>query len=162
MIWLRLLIFAVLVPGSTIVLLPVLLLRSGWGGRVDLGIFAYFGWIPLVAGAALMLWCWYDFVTRGRGTPAPYDPPKQLVVSGPFGVVRNPMYVAGVLMLLGLALAYGAPGLVVYAAAFWVFTATFVALYEQPALRRKFGDEYQRYCARVPAWIPRRGRPHED
>ena len=155
MIWLRLLLFAVLVPGTAIVLLPILLLQSGWGGRVQLGLFSYLGWIPLVAGAALMLWCWYDFVTRGLGTPAPYDAPRRLVVSGPFRVVRNPMYVAGVTILLGMALIYGAPGLVLYAVAFWAFTATFVLVYEQPTLKRKFGQEYADYCARVPAWIPR-------
>jgi protein-S-isoprenylcysteine O-methyltransferase Ste14 len=158
MIWLRLLIFAVLVPGTTIVLLPMLLLQSGWGGRVQLGLLSYLGWIPLLAGTALMLWCWYDFVTRGRGTPAPYDAPRQLVVSGPFRVVRNPMYVAGVTILIGMAIVYGAPGLVLYALAFWVFTATFVLIYEQPTLKRKFGQEYLDYCARVPAWIPRRAR----
>ena len=156
MIWLRLLIFAVLVPGTVIVLVPLRILSSGWGGRIELGILAYVGWLPLVAGVLLMLWCWYDFATRGRGTPAPYDPPTRLVVSGPFRVVRNPMYVSGVWMLLGGALITGAPALALYAVVFWCFTATFVLLYEQPALRRKFGKEYEEYCARVPAWLPRR------
>src|SRR5438105_1773162 len=103
MIWLRLAIFAVIVPGFMLALVPRWVLRSGWGGRVDLGILHALGWLPITAGVALMLWCWYDFVTRGRGTPAPYDPPRRLVVDGPYRVVRNPMYVAGVSWLIGLA-----------------------------------------------------------
>ena len=158
MIWLRVAIFAVLVPGTVIVFLPLQVLRSGWGGRVQLGVFSYIGWLPLLAGTALMFWCWYDFATRGKGTPAPYDAPRRLVVSGPFRVVRNPMYVAGVAILFGMAIVTGAPALLLYALAFWLFTATFVLIYEQPTLRRKFGDEYAEYCARVPAWIPRRAR----
>jgi protein-S-isoprenylcysteine O-methyltransferase Ste14 len=156
MLWIRLAVFAVVVPGTTLVFIPLQILRSGWGGRIALGALAYAGWIPLVAGVLLMLWCWYDFAMRGRGTPAPYDPPRQLVVSGPFHVVRNPMYVSGVWMLLGEALITGAPALALYAVVFWAFTATFVVLYEQPTLRRKFGEAYVEYCARVPAWLPRR------
>jgi protein-S-isoprenylcysteine O-methyltransferase Ste14 len=102
-----------------------------------------------------MLWCWYDFAVRGLGTPAPYDPPRNLVVSGPYRVVRNPMYVAGTTFLLGLALITGSAGLAVYAILFWLFTATFVLLYEQPALEHRFGESYLRYRASVPAWIPR-------
>ena len=86
-----------------------------------------------------MLWCWADFARRGRGTPAVYDPPRTLVTSGPYRVVRNPMYVAGVSFLVGLALVTGAPGLIAYAAGFWVATALFVLSYEERALRRRFG-----------------------
>src|SRR5215213_9919398 len=117
MVWLRLALFAVLLPGFSLVLVPWWVLRSRWGGRVDLGALHLAGWLPLAAGAALMLWCWHDFAVRGRGTPAPYDPPRALVTSGPYRLVRNPMYIAGVLFLLGLAIVTGAPGLVAYAGA---------------------------------------------
>jgi protein-S-isoprenylcysteine O-methyltransferase Ste14 len=155
MIWLRVALFAVLLPGLALGLGPWWMLRSGWGGRVDLGALHLLGWLPLASGVALMLWCWYDFATRGHGTPAPYDPPTELVVSGPYRVVRNPMYVAGVFFLLGLAFVTGAPGLVVYAAGFWLATALFVKGYEEPALRRQFGETYERYRRTVPAWLPR-------
>ena len=156
MIWLRWIAFAVSAPGVALALGPWLLLRSGRGGRVELGALHALGWLPLAAGAALMLWCWWDFATRGRGTPAPFAPTERLVVSGPYRVVRNPMYVAGVAILIGLALAAGAPGLVFYAAGFWLVTAAFVRLYEEPTLARTYGDSYDAYRRMVPAWLPRR------
>jgi protein-S-isoprenylcysteine O-methyltransferase Ste14 len=154
-IWLRVLLFALILPGVALGVGPALLLRSGWGGRVALGAAHLIGWLPLAAGVVLMLWCWWDFATRGQGTPAPYDPPQRLVVTGPYRAVRNPMYVAGILVLLGLALVTGAPGLVAYAAGFWLATALFVRAYEEPALRRRFGAGYEEYRRRVPAWLPR-------
>jgi protein-S-isoprenylcysteine O-methyltransferase Ste14 len=158
MLWLRLLIFAVIVPGFSLGLVPRWILRSGWGGRFDVGAFQALGWIPVSVGVLLMLWCWYDFAVRGVGTPAPYDPPRNLVVSGPYRVVRNPMYVAGTTFLLGLALVTGSPGLAAYSLLFWLLTATFVLVYEQPALAERFGESYARYRASVPAWVPRRPR----
>jgi protein-S-isoprenylcysteine O-methyltransferase Ste14 len=155
---LRVALFAVLMPGFALGLGPLWMLRSGWGGRVALGPLHALGWIPLAAGVALMLWCWYDFATRGRGTPAPYDPPTRLVTAGPYRVVRNPMYVAGVTFLIGLALVTGAPGLLAYAAAFLAATMLFVLGYEQPALAERFGAEYERYRREVPGWIPALGR----
>jgi protein-S-isoprenylcysteine O-methyltransferase Ste14 len=155
MVWLRLALCAVLLPGMSLGLGPWWLLQSRWGGRIDLGALHLVGWLPVAAGAALMLWCWYDFAVRGRGTPAPYDPPRALVTSGPYRAVRNPMYVAGVLFLLGLATVTGAPGLVAYAGAFWLLAVLFVAGYEEPALERRFGSAYEAYRRAVPAWIPR-------
>jgi protein-S-isoprenylcysteine O-methyltransferase Ste14 len=155
MIWVRLAIFAVLLPGFALGLMPRWILRSGWGGRVDFGFAHALGWLPLVMGVGLMLWCWYDFATRGRGTPAPYDPPEKLVTSGPYRVVRNPMYVAGVTFLIGLAIVTGAPGLVAYAAMFWLAASLFVLAYEEPALRHRFGADYEEYRRSVPSWVPR-------
>ena len=156
MIWLRLALFALLLPAVALGLGPWWMLRSGWGGRVALGALHPIGWLPLAAGVALMLWCWMDFARRGRGTPAPYDPPTRLVVGGPYRAVRNPMYVAGIVFLLGLAVVTGAPGLVAYAGGFWLLTALFVAGYEEPALRRRFGAEYEDYRRAVPGWLPHR------
>lgn len=156
MLWLRWIAFAVTLPGMALGVGPWVLLRSGWGGRVELGVLHALGWLPLAAGVALMLWCWWDFAMRGQGTPAPFAPTERLVVSGPYRVLRNPMYVAGVSILIGLAIVAGAPGLVVYAAGFWLATATFVRLYEEPTLARTHGAAYEAYRREVPAWIPRR------
>jgi protein-S-isoprenylcysteine O-methyltransferase Ste14 len=155
MLWLRLAVFVMLLPGVALGLGPWLLLQSRWGGRLELGALRLVGWLPLTLGVALMLRCWFDFVARGHGTPAPYDPPRVLVASGPYRVVRNPMYLAGVLFLLGLATVEGAPGLLVYAGVFWLASALFVAAYEEPALRRQFGPAYEAYRRVVPAWVPR-------
>lgn len=116
------------------------------------------GAVPLLAGAALMLACVWRFGSQGEGTPAPFDPPRRLVVAGPYRYVRNPMYWGMGLFLLGEAVLFAEASVraVVYGAALVAVVNLFVLLYEEPALRRGFGDEYKRYCAAVPRWLPRR------
>ena len=159
MLWLRTLFFALLIPGTVLGLVPACLLRRGWAHGVELGDWRYAGLPVLIVGLALMAWCVLDFGLRGRGTPAPTDPPKRLVISGPYEWVRNPMYVGAGLVLLGEAVFWEAPRLLVYLTSFAVATHLFVVCYEEPALRRKFGEEYRRYCQRVPRWFPRSPRP---
>jgi protein-S-isoprenylcysteine O-methyltransferase Ste14 len=119
------------------------------------GVFRYLA-LPLwFAGWTVMLWCFWIFVANGRGTPAPIDPPRELVIAGPYRFVRNPMYVAGLIALFGWIL--WSPSLPLIVAPFLFFTAAhlFVTGYEEPALRKKFGAVYEAYCERVPRWIPR-------
>jgi len=92
----------------------------------------------------------------GGGTPATFDPPRALVATGPYRWVRNPMYLGALLLLVGEAVLFDASVLFRYAAGFAVVTHLFVVLYDEPTLRRKFGDSYDRYRATVPRWIPRR------
>ena len=106
-------------------------------------------------GAALVIWCVFTFAFVGRGTPAPFDPPRRLVVRGPYRLVRNPMYLAAGLALGGAALFYQSIALAVYAGLFMALTHLFVWLYEEPTLRRTFGDEYEAYCQRVGQWLPK-------
>jgi protein-S-isoprenylcysteine O-methyltransferase Ste14 len=113
-------------------------------------------------GALLALWCVITFALVGRGTPAPFDPPRRLVKRGPYAVVRNPMYVGAALALAGAALVYGSLALAVCCAGFVLVTHLFVVLYEEPTLRRLFGPEYDDYRTRVARWTPhwpRRGAP---
>jgi protein-S-isoprenylcysteine O-methyltransferase Ste14 len=105
-------------------------------------------------GAWLALWCIISFIVAGRGTPAPFDPPRRLVVVGPYRFVRNPMYLGAGVALLGAALFYGSWGLLVYGMALLLVTHLFVIAYEEPTLRVKFGAEYEGYCARVHRWLP--------
>lgn len=113
------------------------------------------GLVVLAVGAALVLACIVEFAARGRGTPAPMDPPRELVVRGPYRFVRNPMYVGMLLVLLGeLALAYST-GLAVYVAGWFIFINLLVVFYEEPTLRRKFGASYERYTREVGRWWPR-------
>jgi protein-S-isoprenylcysteine O-methyltransferase Ste14 len=113
------------------------------------------GIVLMAAGAACLLWCFRDFVVRGRGTPAPYDPPKKLVTTGMYRFVRNPMYIALVTVLIGEALFFGARSLWIYAAFAWLAFHLRVLLFEEPRLRELFGAEYEAYRAAVPRWIPR-------
>jgi protein-S-isoprenylcysteine O-methyltransferase Ste14 len=155
-LWLRTILFTLLVPGTELVLVPLLVVVLGLGPRLDLGPARYSGLAPLLAGLAVILWCFVDFVRRGRGTPAPYDPPRELVVAGLYRYVRNPQYVGVVLVLLGEALLTGMVVLFGYAALMAVGYSLFVRYYEEPTLGRLFGEPYARYRQAVPRWLPRR------
>ncbi len=106
------------------------------------------------AGAVIALWCVGAFVWIGRGTPAPFDAPRRLVVRGPYRLVRNPMYIGAVVALAGAALFYESASLAVYGGIFLLAAHLVVVFHEEPALRRKFGEEYQAYCLRVRRWRP--------
>jgi protein-S-isoprenylcysteine O-methyltransferase Ste14 len=153
---LRTAVFAVLFMGTVLVYVPYLLIAGEATGRLALGAWRYLGVLPLAAGVAGVAWCLRDFSVVGRGTPAPFDPPRQLVVTGLYRYVRNPMYVSALLLLLGEAVLLEAPVLLGYAAGFAFVAHLFVVLYEEPTLRRLFGESYERYRQSVPRWLPRK------
>lgn len=156
MILLKTLIFTLVVPGTVLVYLPYwIATRTAFLPRLDPGPLKYLAILPLAAGGLAYLWCAWDFATKGRGTPAPIDAPKELVVQGLYRYVRNPMYVGGVTIIAGHVLWSGSLALVLYGLAFFSAAHLFVVLHEEPTLRRKFGDSYARYCRTVPRWIPR-------
>ena len=106
------------------------------------------------AGAVVALWCIFTFAWIGRGTPAPFDPPRRLVIRGPYRFVRNPMYIGAGLALAGAALFYESVSLLAYAGVFLLATHFFVVWYEEPTLRRTFRQEYEAYCRQVRRWWP--------
>jgi len=106
------------------------------------------------AGATVAVWCILTFALVGRGTPAPFDPPRRLVMQGPYGHVRNPMYLGAALALAGAALFYETGVLWAYTAGFLVVMHLVVVLYEEPTLRRMFGEQYEAYFREVPRWWP--------
>ena len=149
--------FTLTIPATVIVLVPYLL--TGWHLRPPLlGLEATrsLGGALIVLAAPLFFRFLSGFVREGHGTPAPIAPTEHLVVGGPFRWVRNPGYVAVVSLVVGQALLFGSRALLAYAAALAVAFHLFVVLYEEPALRRQFGDEYEAYCRDVPRWFPRR------
>jgi protein-S-isoprenylcysteine O-methyltransferase Ste14 len=155
MVLLKTMIFTLLVPGTVTILVPYWLLSARSGSPLmQLGIFRYFGVLPIVIGAAIYLWCAWDFTFAGGGTPAPIDPPKELVARGLYRYVRNPMYVGILSILLGEALLFASRRLFEYAAIVFIFFYFFVVLYEEPILRQTFGESYQKYRNAVPRWIP--------
>jgi len=105
-------------------------------------------------GTVIALWCIFTFVFVGKGTPAPIDPPRRLVIGGPYRFVRNPMYIGAGLVLAGLAIFYESISVAVYAGLFLLAAHIFVVVYEEPILRRTFGQEYDAYCGRVRRWWP--------
>src|SRR5712692_1024057 len=155
MIALKTLLFTILVPGTVTVLVPYLLLTSGFQlFPVEIGALRILGLPPILLGAVTYLWCAWDFTFVGRGTPAPIDPPKELVVRGLYRYLRNPMYVGILSILLGEALLFASWRLFEYTAVAFSFFFLLVVLYEEPMLRQKFGESYRKYCKRVPRWIP--------
>lgn len=158
MVLLKTIIFTFLVPGTVTILVPYWLLSSRSAPPpMQLGVFRYFGALPILIGTAIYFWCAWDFTFAGRGTPAPIDPPKELVVRGLYRCVRNPMYVGILSILLGEVLLFASWRLFEYTAVVFIFFFLFVVLYEEPMLGRKFGESYRRYCKSVPRWIPYRG-----
>jgi len=112
------------------------------------------GMIMVAIGTAIALWCVLTFVFIGKGTPAPFDPPRKLVIRGPYRFVRNPMYIGAGMTLAGAALFYQSLSIFIYTGVFFLITHLFVVLYEEPTLRRTFGDEYEAYFRRVRRWAP--------
>jgi protein-S-isoprenylcysteine O-methyltransferase Ste14 len=147
--------YATLFVGFLLIYLPARVLA--WSGIVRPAAMEWpqiAGMVIGTAGAALALWCVVTFVWIGKGTPAPFDPPRRLVIRGPYRLVRNPMYVGGGLALAGAALFYRSWPLLVYGGTFLLVAHLFVMLYEEPALWRSFGPEYEAYCHRVRRWRP--------
>ena len=146
-------VFAVAAPGTMIVLVPWLL--TGWRSSDPAAWSVGLGALLLLVGAGISLQATTQFIVKGSGTPAPNAPPEELVVSGLYRHVRNPMYIAVVTAIAGEALVLGRVVLFVWAGAFWLATATWVRLYEEPTLGKRFGDQYTAYCRSVPRWRPR-------
>jgi protein-S-isoprenylcysteine O-methyltransferase Ste14 len=114
-----------------------------------------FGWALVVAGALLVVWCISTFATRGRGTPAPFDPPREFVAVGPYRYVRNPMYIGGFGVLFGAGLVLQSPSISGLAVLFLLLLHLLVLLYEEPVLTNRFGDSYRHYKSSVHRWLPR-------
>jgi protein-S-isoprenylcysteine O-methyltransferase Ste14 len=106
-------------------------------------------------GASLLAVCSFEFARSGRGTLSPLDPPRHLVVRGLYRYVRNPMYLSVTLIVLGEVLVTGSRELALYWVIWFACVNLFVVGYEEPTLRRQFGDAYEDYCRRVGRWIPR-------
>ena len=148
--------YSTLFIGFVLVFLPARVLSAaGIIGPPAIGRWQMAGMLLGTAGAGLCLACILSFVFVGRGTPAPFDPPRRLVVSGPYRAVRNPMYVGAGLALTGAAIFYQSWWLLGYVGTYFVITHLFVTVYEEPTLRRTFGEEYEAYCRRVGRWRPK-------
>jgi protein-S-isoprenylcysteine O-methyltransferase Ste14 len=150
---LRSLLFLILAPGMVAGYIPLVLLRRG--SLVETGVFAYLAFPLWIIGGLILLWSFWNFLVEGRGTPAPIDPPKELVATGFYRYVRNPMYVGVLAMIIGHFLWFGYWNLLIYAIVVFVGFNAFVTYYEEPTLKRKFGAAYEDYLKKVPRWIPR-------
>ena len=114
-----------------------------------------FGWPTGSVGAVITAWCVGMFITQGKGTPAPFDPPRKFVSRGPYRYMRNPMYVGALMVILGGGMILGSPSIIGLSIVFGLLAHVFVLLYEEPVLEKKFGDSYRAYCSAVNRWAPR-------
>jgi protein-S-isoprenylcysteine O-methyltransferase Ste14 len=158
----RHLVAILLLPATVTIVVPLIIIftspawRFGWGSRgAVLGLVLLLGVIAVGTGLTLLVWTITLFATSGRGALAPWDPPRHLVVLGPYRHVRNPM-ISGVLaILLGETLLVGASGLLYWFGLFALANALYIPLFEEPALEQRFGPPYVLYKANVPRWLPR-------
>lgn len=115
------------------------------------------GWIVIALGVVIAFGCAVEFAWRGIGTPAPFDPPRRLVITGLYRWMRNPMYAGLGVLLLGEGITF--PRLTItmlmMIASLWLATTLLIITFEEPALRSKFGEDYIEYCRNVRRWIPR-------
>lgn len=148
----RNLLFTIVVPGSGAVWVPWWILTRGGAIPVPAA------WPALgliVIGTGLYISCVSLFAVVGRGTPGPWDAPRRFVAAGPYRWVRNPIYISALLVVLGEAWLFLSPSILVYAIALAIGFHLFVTGYEEPTLRRSFGEVYEQYLGTVPRWIPR-------
>lgn len=148
--------YASLFIGLVLIYVPARLLA--WAGivrPVGNNVQQVLGMIIAATGAAIAFWSIFTFASVGKGTPAPFDPPRRLVVQGPYRFVRNPMYIGAGLALAGAALFYGSLWILGYTGLLFLTTHLFVLWYEEPALRRCFGKAYEVYCGRTGRWWPK-------
>ncbi|MCG8456937.1 MAG: isoprenylcysteine carboxylmethyltransferase family protein [Holophagales bacterium] len=150
------LLFTLVVPGTVGVYLPLWIAgdRGPTSGTLLVLAIVLFG-----AGLTIYGWCVWDFATFGRATPAPVDAPKRLVVRGLYRYTRNPMYLGVLAVISGWALLYRSHQLVLYALGVATMFHLFIVLYEEPHLRKVFGEEYELYREITPRWLPSLRRP---
>jgi protein-S-isoprenylcysteine O-methyltransferase Ste14 len=148
--------FFALAPGVVAGVVPWLI--TGWEAEPVWPGWRVLGALATLAGAAVLVHAFARFVREGVGTPAPVAPTERLVVGGLYRWVRNPMYLAVVACVAGQAGVFGRPVLLAYAAGLLALFVAFVRSYEQPALARRFGSDYEAYRRAVPGWWPRAPR----
>jgi protein-S-isoprenylcysteine O-methyltransferase Ste14 len=150
MLFLRALIAFLALPGVVAFLAPALLVP-----RITTRTFHIVGVVPFIAGVVVLLSCVRNFYVAGKGTLAPWDPPRRLVRVGLYRYSRNPMYVGVLLILIGWTTGFRTRSLVIYTIVVAILFHVRVLLYEEPWLARTFPGDWPAYKSRVPRWLLR-------
>lgn len=117
------------------------------------GLFRFLGFAPLITGVVFAVWSTIYFPIHAKGTPAHSDPPKKLATTGLFHHTRNPMYLGATLTLIGQAILLESPTVLALAAAVWTFFQLLLVYFEEPTLKKRFGQTYTEYTQTVPRWL---------
>jgi protein-S-isoprenylcysteine O-methyltransferase Ste14 len=158
---LRLVKTIIVLPGTVLIFIPAAILLVTQDSRFAPELASptqIWFWLALLAaiiGPALSGWAATLFVKFGQGTPAPWDPPKRLVIQGPYRHVRNPMITGALLMLHAEAILFQSLPIATWMTVFFIGNAIYFPLIEENGLEQRFGDEYREYKTHVPRWIPR-------
>ena len=150
-----------ILPGTVLILVPALILSAAGGTRFSAGLstpehlFFWFGVAAACPGVCLAAWTVILFIKFGQGTPAPWDPPRKLVIRGPYRYVRNPMITGVLFMLLAESLLLRSWLLFFWLILFFLLNNLYFPLFEERSLEKRFGMEYLEYKKHVPRWIPR-------
>ena len=143
-------VFTLVVPGTVGVYLPLMLSRNRTAATGSVFTVAL---LLFTIGASIYAWCVFDFASFGQGTPLPLDAPKKLVRRGLYRYSRNPMYGGVLTVILGWAVRYQSLAVAMYGLVVALCFYSFVVFFEEPILRKRFGSEYEQYCAEVPRWL---------
>ena len=159
MAW-RLLKSIIILPGTVLVFVPAVILLATGSTRFSpelIGPAQFLFWPSLAAAAGLSLAVWTVslFMKFGQGTPAPWDPPKKLVIRGPYCYVRNPMITSVLLMLAAEALLFQSWPIFFWLIFFFLLNTLYFSFFEERSLEKRFGSNYLEYKKYVPRWIPR-------
>ena len=155
MLFLKNLLFTLVMPCTVAVYAPLLMVQNRSPASGPLFALAL---AVLALGVAIYAWCVWDFATFGRGTPAPIDAPRRLVIRGLYRYTRNPMYMGVLTVILGWAVLFQTAALVLYTLIVGACFHLFIVLYEEHHLQKEFGGAYDDYRSRVNRWLPRLGR----
>jgi protein-S-isoprenylcysteine O-methyltransferase Ste14 len=154
-LFLKNLVLFVFLVASVLVVVPLVLVwLSGGLLAFSIGGLRFLGFVLIGVGAFFMLNMFFYFASVGKGTPAPFDPPKKLVTGGLFCFVRNPGYIGGVFIIVGEGVFLEAAVIFGYAVFMWIMFHLYVVFFEEPSLKEKFGKDYEKYLETVPRWIP--------
>lgn len=145
----------IILPGTALVFVPAGLLWLYPGFYLSPDALTWMAVVPAAAGLFLASWTVRLLVTVGEGTPAPWEPPKKLVVRGPYRYLRNPMIGSVLFMLLAEALAFHSWQISGWMVFVFAANSVYFPLFEEKGLEARFGDDYRLYKANVPRWIPR-------
>ncbi len=144
-------------PVVVVIVIPMLIYNgSGVINNVNTGIaLKWVGVLLLLGGLILMTTTILYFARMGRGTLAPWDPPKNLVIAGPYKHWRNPMISGVIMLLIGEGLVFNSGPILLWAGIFFVTSTIYFIYKEEPDLEKRFGDDYRKYKNNVPRWLPR-------
>jgi protein-S-isoprenylcysteine O-methyltransferase Ste14 len=150
---LRAIFFVALLPGTVAGYVPFRIISATSGlSPIGFSVSSAAASVLTFAGIAVLIWCVWDFFAAGHGTLAPIDPPRHLVVQGPYRITRNPMYNGVLAILLGEAWLFASTALLEYTLLVFLAFHLFVLFYEEPALESRFGESYRAYRKAVPRW----------